>query len=80
MFNFGPWPWHSLNSENAFQHCNVFNLFLSLQLVHVKSAAITRKKDSRNAIALDAEQNNIQVKDIVKVIDGPHSVSHLTGS
>ncbi|XP_071795435.1 transcription elongation factor SPT5-like [Asterias amurensis] len=54
--------------KETFQVLNMNN-----KLVHVKSAAITRKKDSRNAIALDAEQNNIQVKDIVKVIDGPHS-------
>ncbi|XP_038052973.1 transcription elongation factor SPT5-like [Patiria miniata] len=54
--------------KETFQVLNMHN-----KLVHVKAAAITRKKDSRNAIALDAEQNNIQVKDIVKVIDGPHS-------
>ena len=29
-------------------------------------------------MALDAENNNIQVKDIVKVIDGEHSVSTLS--
>ncbi|XP_033102671.1 transcription elongation factor SPT5-like isoform X2 [Anneissia japonica] len=40
---------------------------------HVKPQGVTRKKESRSAIALDAEQNNIQLKDIVKVIDGPHS-------
>ncbi|XP_077978109.1 transcription elongation factor SPT5-like [Glandiceps talaboti] len=43
------------------------------KVVSVKHQAVTRKKDSRHAVALDAEQNNIQVKDIVKVIDGPHS-------
>jgi transcription elongation factor SPT5 len=41
----------------------------------VKQTAIAKKKDSRNAVALDADTNNIQVKDIVKVIDGPHTVS-----
>ena len=50
-----------------------------LQLVSVKQTAITKKKDSRNAVALDSENNNIQVKDIVKVIDGPHSVSPCSG-
>ena len=49
--------------------------FVSIQLVTVKPQAVNRKKDSRHAVALDAEQNNLQVKDIVKVIDGPHSVS-----
>ncbi|XP_070567089.1 transcription elongation factor SPT5-like [Ptychodera flava] len=43
------------------------------KLITVKHQAVSRKKDSRHAVALDAEQNNIQVKDIVKVIDGPHS-------
>nr|XP_006824005.1 PREDICTED: transcription elongation factor SPT5 isoform X2 [Saccoglossus kowalevskii] len=43
------------------------------KLNNVKHQAVSQKKESRNAVALDAEQNNIQVKDIVKVIDGPHS-------
>uniref|UniRef100_H2Y417 Transcription elongation factor SPT5 n=1 Tax=Ciona savignyi TaxID=51511 RepID=H2Y417_CIOSA len=34
--------------------------------------AVTRRKDTRFAVALDAEQNSIQCKDIVKVIEGPH--------
>ena len=34
-----------------------------------------RKKDTRHAVALDSENNNVSVKDIVKVVDGPHSVS-----
>lgn len=45
------------------------------QVVSVKPQSITRKKDTRHAVALDSENNNIQVKDVVKVIDGPHSVS-----
>ena len=51
----------------------------SYQLVQVKQSAISKKKDSRNAVALDSENNNIQVKDIVKVNDGPHSVSSRFG-
>lgn len=39
----------------------------------VKPQSITRKKDTRNAVSLDSENNNVQVRDIVKVIDGPHS-------
>ncbi|XP_072045475.1 transcription elongation factor SPT5-like [Amphiura filiformis] len=42
------------------------------KLVQCKPVAVSKKK-SRFAIALDAEQNNIQLRDIVKVIDGPHS-------
>ncbi|XP_071486255.1 transcription elongation factor SPT5-like [Diadema antillarum] len=54
--------------KETFQVLNMHN-----KLVHVKPQAVNRKKDSRNAVALDAEQNNLQTKDIVKVIDGPHS-------
>jgi transcription elongation factor SPT5 len=43
------------------------------KLVHVKHQAVTKKRDTRRAVALDSEQNQIQVKDHVKVIDGPHS-------
>ncbi|XP_014681911.1 PREDICTED: transcription elongation factor SPT5-like isoform X2 [Priapulus caudatus] len=43
------------------------------KIVSKKPAAITKKKDSRFAVALDFEQNSIRVRDIVKVIDGPHS-------
>lgn len=45
------------------------------KLVHVKPQAVHKKKENRRAMALDSEQSTIQVKDIVKVIDGPHSVS-----
>jgi hypothetical protein len=36
---------------------------------------VTRKRDTKYAVALDSENNSIQVKDIIKVIDGPHSVN-----
>ncbi len=45
-----------------------------LQVIHLKHTAVTKRKPGRDAVALDAENNNIQVKDIVKVIDGEHSV------
>lgn len=48
------------------------------KVVTVRHQAVTRKKDNRFAVALDSEQNNIHVKDIVKVIDGPHSVSMIS--
>ena len=52
------------------------------KLVSVKPAALQKKRDNRNAVALDSEQNPIQNRDIVKVIDGPHSgrqgeINHL---
>ena len=45
------------------------------KVVHLKHSAVSKKRDCRWAVALDSESNNIHVKDIVKVIDGPHSVS-----
>lgn len=48
------------------------------KVMTVRHQAVNRRKDNRFAVALDSEQNNIHVKDIVKVIDGPHSVrTHL---
>ncbi|CAK8694828.1 transcription elongation factor SPT5-like isoform X2 [Clavelina lepadiformis] len=38
-----------------------------------KHQAVTRRKDTRFAMALDAEQNSVQCRDIVKVVDGPHT-------
>lgn len=45
------------------------------KVLTVRHQAVNRRKDNRFAVALDSEQNNIHVKDIVKVIDGPHSVN-----
>lgn len=42
-------------------------------LVKVKHQSVSKRKDTRRAVALDSEQNQIQVRDVVKVIDGPHS-------
>ncbi|KAI4786769.1 hypothetical protein KUCAC02_036912, partial [Chaenocephalus aceratus] len=47
------------------------------KVMTVKHQSVNRRKDNRFAVALDSEQNNIHVKDIVKVIDGPHSVRIL---
>merc|ERR1719249_315748 len=43
------------------------------KVVSVRPAALQKKRENKNAVALDSEQNSIQKKDIVKVIDGPHS-------
>lgn len=53
--------------------CQVLNMHG--KVMTVRHQAVNRRKDNRFAVALDSEQNNIHVKDIVKVIDGPHSVS-----
>ncbi|CAM9491533.1 unnamed protein product [Lampetra planeri] len=54
--------------RETFQVLNMYG-----KVVTLKHQAVTKKRDNRHAVALDSEQNNIQVKDIVKVIDGPHS-------
>ncbi|CAL1541166.1 unnamed protein product [Lymnaea stagnalis] len=56
-----------LEKEN-FQVLSMHN-----KVVNVKPQSITRKKDTRNAVSLDSENNNVQVRDIVNVIEGPHS-------
>ncbi|XP_031557165.1 transcription elongation factor SPT5-like [Actinia tenebrosa] len=43
------------------------------KVVQVKHQAVGRRRENRGAVALDSEQNTIQVKDIVKVMDGPHA-------
>lgn len=57
---------------------------LSMQgkVVVCKPQALHKKKEFRNAVSLDSENNTIQRKDIVKVVDGVHSgrkgeVKHL---
>lgn len=45
------------------------------KVVEAKPQALHKKKEVRNTVALDSEQNTIQKRDIVNVIDGPHSVS-----
>jgi len=49
--------------------------FICCQLVNLNQTSVTKKKDSLRAMALDSDNNQIQVKDVVKVVDGPHSVS-----
>lgn len=43
------------------------------KLIHIKHQAVKQKKDSRRAVSLDSQQSQIQVKDHVEVIEGPHS-------
>jgi transcription elongation factor SPT5 len=50
-------------------------LSMSGKLVEAKPQTLQKKRENRNAQALDLEQNPIQVRDIVKVVDGPHAVS-----
>ncbi len=54
--------------REAFQ---VLNMHGKVQAV--RPAALQKKRENKNAVALDSEQNAIRKRDIVKVIDGPHN-------
>ena len=56
-----------LEKEN-FQVLNIHG-----KLVHVRHQAVSRKRDTKRAVGLDSEQNQLNVGDHVKVTDGPHS-------
>lgn len=43
------------------------------KLVHVKHQSILKKRDSKRAMSLDSDSNSIQVKDQVRVTDGPYT-------
>ncbi|XP_051846962.1 transcription elongation factor SPT5-like [Antechinus flavipes] len=43
------------------------------QVVTVPRQAITARKDNRLAMALDSQQNNVQVRESVRVVEGPRS-------
>lgn len=49
-------------------------LNMSGKLVEAKPQSLNKKKEHRNTIGVDALGSSIQRKDIVKVIDGPHTV------
>ncbi|KAK2568278.1 Transcription elongation factor SPT5 [Acropora cervicornis] len=43
------------------------------KVIQVKHQAVGRRRENKNAVALDSEQNSVQVRDIVKVIEGSHA-------
>ena len=47
------------------------------KIVICKTQSVQKKRIGRGAVSLDSESNQIQKKDVVKVIDGPHSVSDI---
>lgn len=67
-----------LTSMDVFSCDSCCNYMFYLQILNLKPAAVTRKRDTKYAVALDSENNSIQVKDVIKVIDGPHSVNTFT--
>ncbi|XP_046859961.1 transcription elongation factor SPT5-like [Xenia sp. Carnegie-2017] len=42
------------------------------KVVQERQQAVARRKENKHAVALDCDQQTIQVRDIVKVNDGPH--------
>jgi transcription elongation factor SPT5 len=40
----------------------------------IRTQEITQKRDTKRAVSLDANQNTIQVGDLVEVISGPNTV------
>lgn len=45
------------------------------KVIECKPTALHMRRENRNTIALDADQNQIRRRDIVKVMEGPHAVS-----
>ncbi|XP_059058114.1 transcription elongation factor SPT5 [Achroia grisella] len=43
------------------------------KVIECKPQALQKRRENRFTMALDSEQNTIQKRDIVKVIDGPHA-------
>lgn len=43
------------------------------KVLESKPTALQRRRENRNTIALDSDQNQIRRKDIVKVLEGPHA-------
>ena len=43
------------------------------KIVEARPQGLTKRRENRHATALDSQLQSIQKKDIVKVVDGPHS-------
>ena len=54
------------------ERLHVLNTDGKVQVVPVQS--VTKRKVHRNATALDSQNNNLNVGDMVNVVDGPHAV------
>ncbi|XP_050426414.1 transcription elongation factor SPT5 [Adelges cooleyi] len=46
------------------------------KLVEAKPQSLNKKKEHRNTLGVDALGNSVQRKDVIKVIDGPHTGMH----
>jgi transcription elongation factor len=54
------------------ERLHVLNMTEKVQIVPIQS--ITKRRINRNATALDSQNNNLNVGDIVNAIDGPFAV------
>lgn len=43
------------------------------KVIECKPSALQKRRENQNTVALDSDQNQIQRKDIVKVLEGPHA-------
>lgn len=52
---------------------NFHVLGMNGKVIECKPTALHKRRENRNTIALDADQNQIRRRDIVKVMEGPHA-------
>ncbi|CAK9801062.1 Transcription elongation factor SPT5 [Anthophora quadrimaculata] len=55
------------------EHENFHVLSMHGKVIEARPQGLTKRRENRNAVALDSQQNTIQKKDIVEVVDGPHA-------
>ncbi|XP_050430817.1 transcription elongation factor SPT5-like isoform X2 [Adelges cooleyi] len=55
------------------EHEKVQVLSMTGKLIKAKSQTLLKKKEHKNTIGVDAHGNSLQRKDVIKVIDGPHT-------
>lgn len=54
---------------------NFHVLGMNGKCIECKPTALHKRRENQNTVALDADQNQIRRRDIVKVMEGPHAVS-----
>jgi transcription elongation factor SPT5 len=52
---------------------NFHVLSMNGKVIECKPTALQKRRENHNAVALDYEQNQLRKKDIVKVVEGPHT-------
>jgi len=55
---------------------NFHVLGMNGKCIECKPTALHKRKENRHTVALDADQNQIRRRDVVKVMEGPHAVSY----